>query len=573
MIIRWQSWRAVFGLVFYLSFALPAQSAEYQIINPASYEKILGYLLINRDDVTRYKKIFRAIEDADFAEADKLSVKLDNHILLGTVLSEKYLHPKYQSSYEELYNWLEQYSDHPDAGRIYRLAQRKGKGKELQLPEPPGGFLADRKLDDATRSYLQKEVGRFRGYIRQGKTRRARMVLEQPKLRKLLPDYYWDDLAATLALKYFVDGYDQLAWQWGTRAARRRTSGTAAWVAGLAAWRQKQYQNAATYFERLAKSGNSDEWLVAAGGYWAARAYEHRGIKTKAKEMLRLAARYKHTFYGILAAYRLGETLNYNWESVAYFNDFNNFDYIYELLASPNIRRAVILLHAKQPRLAEKELRHGYPAMNDKQKEAVVFLASQYKLHALAIYASNQCKDLEQNRSYDGIAYPVPSWFPNRGWKVDKALVLGLVRQESSFQPEAESAAGACGLMQLMPGTAYHITRDASIRHDKNRLKKTDYNLELGQQYVSYLLDKPYVDGNLFYLMTAYNAGPGNLFKWQKSTRYNNDALLFIEAIPSAETRIYIERVMANYWIYNMRFNLPNPTLEQVAAGGWPLMP
>ena len=187
--------------------------------------------------------------------------------------------------------------------------------------------------------------------------------------------------------------------------------------------------------------------------------------------------------------------------------------------------------------------------------------------------ASNQGRDTEQNRSYDGIAYPVPSWFPRRGWKVDKALVLGMVRQESSFRPEAESAAGACGLMQLMPGTAYHITKDARIKKDKSRLKKTDYNLELGQQYVGYLLDKPYIDGNLFYLMAAYNAGPGNLLKWQKNTRYNDDALLFIEAVPSAETRIYIERVMANYWIYNMRFNLPNPTLRQIAAGEWPQLP
>lgn len=61
-------------------------------------------------------------------------------------------------------------------------------------------------------------------------------------------------------------------------------------------------------------------------------------------------------------------------------------------------------------------------------------------------------------------------------------------------------------------------------------------------------------------MMTAYNAGPGNLAKWKKNTRYGNDPLLFIEAIPSSETRIYIERVTANYWIYNARFCMVNPT-------------
>ena len=568
------SLRHIFLVVFCLFFSFSALCAEYQVINPASYEKMLGYLLVDKDDVSLYKKIFRAIEKGDFEEADSLTEDLDNHILLGTVLAEKYLHPKYKSNFKELQEWLEKYRDYPKAERIYRLARRKAKGDELKsLPEPSNIFLPEKEMDDATRAYLQKEVAKFRRYLNKGKTKRARLVLEQAKLRRLLPDEYWDNLAASLALKYFVDGYDKLAWQWGTKAARRGTSGTAPWAAGLAAWRQKQYKNASIYFERLAKSGNSDEWLVSAGGYWAARAYKKRGMKTKAQEMLKSAARYKHTFYGILAAYELGETPNYNWESVAYFNDFNNMDYVYELLASPNIRRAVILLQAKQPKLAEAELRRGYEDMNEKQKEAVVFIANQYNMHALAIYASNQCKDVEEGRSYDGIAYPVPRWLPHRGWKVDKAFVLGLIRQESSFRPEAESAAGACGLMQLMPGTAYYVSKDSSLRRNKSKLKDADYNLELGQKYVSYLAAKPYIDDNLFYLITAYNAGPGNLFKWQKSTRYGDDALLFIEAIPSSETRIYIERVMANYWIYNMRFKLPNQTLKEVASGEWPKLP
>ena len=71
-------------------------------------------------------------------------------------------------------------------------------------------------------------------------------------------------------------------------------------------------------------------------------------------------------------------------------------------------------------------------------------------------------------------------------------------------------------------------------------------------------------------MLTAYNGGPGNLLKWKNNARFYNDPLLFIEVIPSAETRIYIERVMANYWIYNMRFGNKNHTLEQLAEGKWP---
>ena len=73
-------------------------------------------------------------------------------------------------------------------------------------------------------------------------------------------------------------------------------------------------------------------------------------------------------------------------------------------------------------------------------------------------------------------------------------------------------------------------------------------------------------------MLTAYNGGPGNLVKWKKFARYGKDPLLFIEVIPSAETRIYIERVMANYWIYNIRFGKDNYTLRQLANDRWPVI-
>lgn len=288
--------------------------------------------------------------------------------------------------------------------------------------------------------------------------------------------------------------------------------------------------------------------------------------------MLKMGARYKHTFYGILSAYKSGTPLNYTWDTVAYLNNFNTLDYVYELLESPYIRRAILLIHAKRKDLAEQELRYGYNEMTEKQKEATIYIANQFQMHNLAIYACKNIETLEEEQDYDVVAYPVPRWIPDSSWKVDKALVLALIRQESGFKPEAKSPAGAKGLMQLMPNTAYHITKDISLKRNSNNLLKPEVSLELGQRYVNYLMQKTFINGNLFYMMTAYNAGPGNLVKWQKNTAYHNDPLLFIEIIPSAETRVYIERVMANYWIYNMRFGLTNPTLQAVSEDNWPIL-
>ena len=553
----------------WLSFS-SAYAAPQPIINAGSYERIISYLLVSPRDIDLYKKMFRSLEKNNFREFDRLKQNLENNILLGPALAAKYLHPKYKSSLSELKAWLEEYNSLPQAKRIYHLALRKG-GKPSELKAPV--VLDDNaRAGDEISVFVNRQRAKFRSYINRGKTKPARLILENKRFRQTAPNELWDEMAATLAQKYLVDNYDRLALEWGEKAMRRHNSGTATWVAGLASWRMKNYKKAALYFERLGRSKNSDEWLVAAGGYWAHRAYEQLGNKKKTRQMLESAMRFKHTFYGILAAQKLGRTLEYNWNSIAYFNDFNNYDYIYDLLASPYIRRAILLIHAKQPKLAEQELRFGYQTMDEKQKEAVIFIAAQYNMHSLAIYLANQTKNLADNRSYDNFAYPLPAWLPVHGWKIDKSLVLGLIRQESAFRPDAVSSAGARGLMQLMPNTAYHVSKDIRVKRDKARLFRADYNLKLGQQYISYLLDKPFINGNLFYMITAYNAGPGNLVKWQKNSRYRNDALLFIEVIPSAQTRIYIERVMANYWIYNMRFGIDNPSLRQLAGGQWPVL-
>lgn len=555
-----------------------AAEPEVRIITPQAYSKILDYLLISPSDVKLYKKIFRATSQGDFDKAADLADDLENNILLGHVEAEKYLHADYQASYEELQNWLKQYSDLPQAGRIYKLAQRKGSSENLTPPNQGddsqlirGWKNADiAKRSPAEKQYLLIQVTKFRRELNQGRTRSARRVLEQPRFRKLAPDKYWDELAASLAMKYFVDNYNQLAWQWAVKASRRRTSGMAPWVAGLSAWRMKNYANAAKYFKQLADSKNDDNWLVSAGAYWAYRSYSRLNNQPAAKKMLLRAAQYPHTFYGILGTFKAGRPLNYNWDSSAYLSNFDNLNYVYDLLASPAIRRAVILIHAKRPDLAEDELRYAFESMTPKQQEAAIFIAGQYKMHALAIYC---CKQIGGGQSaYNRLAYPIPEWASRGPWRVEKALVLGLIRQESSFKVDARSAAGARGLMQLMPNTAFHITKDRSIKTDSSRLENADYNLELGQRYVEYLLSKPFINGNLFFLMAAYNAGPSNLVKWQKNTKYGDDPLMFIEAVPSAETRIYIERVTANYWIYNSRFGIPSPTLEQVAAGKWPML-
>ena len=77
--------------------------------------------------------------------------------------------------------------------------------------------------------------------------------------------------------------------------------------------------------------------------------------------------------------------------------------------------------------------------------------------------------------------------------------------------------------------------------------------------------------GNLFMLAVAYNGGPGNLRKWYNGMEIQDDPLLFIESVPSHETRDYVERVLANLWMYRYRLNEPLTSLDMVASGSWPV--
>jgi len=173
-----------------------------------------------------------------------------------------------------------------------------------------------------------------------------------------------------------------------------------------------------------------------------------------------------------------------------------------------------------------------------------------------------------QGERYDAALFPVPGWMPNGGYDIDKALVFAFMRQESRFKANAKSRRGATGLMQLMPATARFI---ANSRMSQTALLVPERNIALGQKYIRHLLDDPTIGGNLFYAVSAYNAGPGNLRKWQREVDYRDDPLLFIESIRSRETRDFVERVLTNFWVYRLRLGQTVPSLAAVAAGRWPV--
>ena len=99
------------------------------------------------------------------------------------------------------------------------------------------------------------------------------------------------------------------------------------------------------------------------------------------------------------------------------------------------------------------------------------------------------------------------------------------------------------------------------------------FNLEYGQSYLEQLRDGGICGGLLHKVIAAYNAGPGNVQKWNERNRNTADPLLFIEAIPFAETRGYVAIVLRNYWMYQRNSGAASASLKAMAQGLWPKFP
>jgi soluble lytic murein transglycosylase len=149
------------------------------------------------------------------------------------------------------------------------------------------------------------------------------------------------------------------------------------------------------------------------------------------------------------------------------------------------------------------------------------------------------------------LGWPAPFSPPDEAG-VEPALALGLMRQESSFDPDIVSAAGAVGLMQLMPATARQVAASGAGTPD---LKNPAENMHLGVAYFGNLLQQ--FNNVRPYAIAAYNAGPHRAHAWLAA---NGDAAAnadpsamidWIEQIPFAETRNYVQRVLENAAIYN----------------------
>ncbi len=329
------------------------------------------------------------------------------------------------------------------------------------------------------------------------------------------------------------------------------------WRRGLALWRAGNLSGAAAAFERATADSEASGWDIAGAAYWAARAHLKNREPAKVSRWLSQAAQYPRSFYGQLARRALGLDSNFEWSAKALTQAG-----VDALARSTAGERVLALIQVGEMGLAEDEAQSLLRDAGPDLASGIQAVAQIYELPSVAL-GLGLIGESEPGLRADADLYPVPHWQPPGGFTVDRALLFALARQESAFNPEAESPAGAGGLLQIMPGTAKALGYRTRALHDPAA------NLAMGQTYLKRLLADPLVGGDLIMMTVAYNAGPGTLVKWRAADT-TDDALLFIESLPNQETRSFVERVMANIWIYQQRLGQSTPTLDMVASGAWP---
>ncbi|MCB9996952.1 MAG: lytic transglycosylase domain-containing protein [Rhodospirillales bacterium] len=540
---------------------------------------------LSDSDALLYKKIFAYQALGAWDKADELLGLLGDFRLRGHVLYQRYMHPTaYSADFSELSGWMASYADHPGADKIYALAaKRSPKDYNGTIRKPVKGSGINGYLDilsEHDRSYRAprrseadaEKVAKLESALRKdlgnGGPTAAYKKLMGDKTAKLLDPVEYDEWRAQIANSYMMTGKLDKAKELAIASARRSAEKVplAGWVGGLVAWRQKDYRLAAPLFELTAKSPYASDWTAAAGAYWASRAHMRAGNVKDVSIWLRHAAGHPRTFYGLIATRALGWDFDFNWDIPRYDSAHRQV-----LDSVPAAQRAMLLVRAGQYHLAEKELKQISPDEKPAMTEALLAYADHAGLpsYAMRLAASTTAPD---GGLYDAALYPESPWKPQNGYKVDRALIYALIRQESKFNPAAESRSGATGLMQLMPATASFISgrRDYRSREGQYSLTDPQLNLDIGQRYVENLLYQDHIGTELFSLVIAYNAGPGNLRKWKQELRgMQGDPLLFVESIPMKETRAFVERVMANYWIYRLKMDQATPSLDGVAEGHW----
>ncbi len=550
--------------------------------------------VLDSADIVAYRAALSAQKKGEWAEANALLLQVHSPVLQPTLLAQRFLDGRVRPTEKALKAWLDQYATHPKytavlarAAQLYpeqfAALEEASAMDDAPLPRARGGLMASEStlryggshsyamLPSAERDTISRLIDEAQARLENGKPTADAVLAGSRSLSPLGQEVArWE-----LANLQFAYGNMNEAWRLASPAAERRTATLPAmhWVAGMAAWELGRYTDAHHHFDAMARRRQQlPAGDMAAAAFWAARAAHQLGKKEETLAWLRVSAAGQNAFYAQLARHVLGKPAPGGSPLLVHTKLLAQSKADREWLeAQPGAKRALAWHVLGEEKLAQWELAEAFAAAGPTDKAILAHLAGALDFTDLQLAMAQELpKELATAASY-----PIPSWTPKPGFELEQALLLGIARQESGFNPAATSNAGASGLMQLMPQTARYVA--ALAPYAANARARTEValrdpvtNLSLGQRYLQYLAAKPYVENNLILLLAAYNAGPKAAIQWSNRQQDAADPLAFIERISYSQTRAYVQYVLANSWAYHDLLGTEAASLTALSRGQWP---
>ena len=412
------------------------------------------------------------------------------------------------------------------------------------------GLLAQVPKELRREPGLVFEAARY--FRRQGAYDKAAKMLDPPPANPLRPERMWDEFenASRDALERGDTAVAyRLAASHGADSGRAFAEGE--WLAGWIALRfLAETDTASRHFTSL-YAGVDSVISQSRGAYWAGRAADEKGDKAAAQDWYRAAAKNMTTYYGQLAAERLGEEMNLHLQGPVKPAPADRA--AFEKKELVKIVRLLALLGEKD-RVRPFLLKLMSTSGKAIELHMIAALAREIKRDDLAIIVAKEAR--QRGVEMTDYLFPMIKIPPNS--QPEPAFTLGIIRQESAFDAKAVSPAGAVGLMQMLPSTAKPIAKDLKIKkYQDKQLLEPATNIMLGQAYLSKLVNR--FKGSYILATAAYNAGPSRVQEWIYTygdpRQSGVDVVDWIESIPFDETRNYVQRVMENLQVYRSRLN------------------
>ncbi|MBL8686564.1 MAG: lytic transglycosylase domain-containing protein [Alphaproteobacteria bacterium] len=332
------------------------------------------------------------------------------------------------------------------------------------------------------------------------------------------------------------------------------------WLLG---WISYQFNNqpliAAKHFNNLFNNVSSPISRSRAA-YWSGRAYESANQSRVAQNWYKLAAQYSTTFYGQLAFLKTQNNPGKINLSTLQPNVPANEQQAFNKLELVQLIR--VLHKIGQTQSVDPFFRHLLAGEQDNllRLKLMMMLGREIGRTDLVLLAAR----LAYANGYIFSDYLYPIAFDDLLENRNKPLMLAIIRQESSFYQASISHKGAHGAMQLLPTTARLTAKKLGITYQYNKLLEASYNIKLGQAYFNDLLKR--WDNSYILAIASYNAGPANVTKWIEEfgdpRKANIDPIFWIESIPFAETRNYVQRVLESSEIYRHKLNTGQAFIE-----------